>query len=229
MLYSGQEAVVWDLKTGRVVTTIPDCNLSPVLDPQGRRLAGFARSSDGSWRLGLWDVETGAEITRVELPPTGREPVPFPLRFSPDGLRVAATLHTGRPFEAAEIRRGQLVLWDTSSGQLTRLGDAMGASAFSAQGSRIAGVYGGPYSDATSAEVGLWDVVTGRQVLLLKGHGLNTARMANGVAFSPDGRRIVSAAARSDVIEVGPSLVEIRTWDATPWEGTPDSSPTSRR
>ena len=219
MLYSGQETVVWDLKTGRVVTTIPDCNLSPVLDPQGRRLAGFARSSDGSWRLGLWDVETGAEITCVELPPTG--PMPFPLQFSPDGLRVAATLHTGRPFDAAEIRRGQLGLWDTSSGQFTRLGDAIGARAFSADGARIAGVYGSQYSDGTSAEVGLWDVATGRQVLLLKGHGLNTARMANGVAFSPDGRRIVSAAARSDVVEVGPSQVEIRTWDATPWTGTP--------
>ena len=88
-----------------------------------------------------------------------------------------------------------------------------------ADGSRIAGVYGGQYSDATSAEVGLWDLATGRQVLLLKGHGLNTARMANSVAFSPDAGRIVSAAARSDVVEVGPSQVEIRSWDATPVSG----------
>ncbi len=221
MLYTGQETVVWDLKSGRVVTTIPDCNLSPVLDPQGHRLAGYSRSSDGSWRLCLWDVETGAEITRVELPPTGREPMPFPLLFSPDGRRVAATLHTGRPFDAAEIRRCQLVLWDTTSGRLTRLGDAMGARAFSADGSRIAAVYGGQYSDATSAEVGLWDVATGRQVLLLKGHGLNTAPAANGIAFSPDGRRIVSAVGRRAEANVDTLQVEIRTWDATPWTGTP--------
>lgn len=113
------------------------------------------------------------------------------------------------------------MLWDTSNGQLTRLGDAGGERAFNADGSRIAAVYGGQYSDATSASVGLWDVATGRQVLLLKGHSLNTAPAANGIAFTPDGHRIVSAVGRRTEANGDTLQVEIRTWDATPGDDRP--------
>ena len=62
----------------------------------------------------------------------------------------------------------------------------------------------------------LWDAATGRQVLALKGHSVNTFSRSSGIAFSPDGRRILSAVERRR-IATGPAVeLEVRLWDATP-------------
>jgi WD40 repeat protein len=49
--------------------------------------------------------------------------------------------------------------------------------------------------------VKVWDVTTGQEVLTLSGH----SRPISGVAFSRDGRRLVSSCGK-----------QIRVWDATP-------------
>jgi serine/threonine protein kinase/WD40 repeat protein len=215
------ETRVWDITTRRVVTTIPNC-AAAALDPQGRRLAGFARSPDRSRRFGVWDAETGADLVRLEMPDltADRELVldVMSLAFSPDGQRVVASVafrNSNRMI--GEASRSVLAVWDVGSGKLKQVTRGeFGELAFSPDGSRIASVYG-----SIAAEVGLWDAATARQVLALKGHGLNSDPRYSGIAFSPDGHRIVSAAPRGRLASGPLGQIEIRHWDATPWRGKP--------
>lgn len=87
-----------------------------------------------------------------------------------------------------------------------KLGRAQGAVVFSPDGARLA-AHIARYPQP--AEVGLWDVATGRQLLVLKGHA--GVSMLGGFAFSPSGDRIVSTA-----LLLGTNAVEVKTWDATP-------------
>ena len=215
-LDSGQiaEAKVWDMTTGQVVATIPECT-NGVLDSQGRRLAGFARSADQSWRAAVWDAETGAEVIRLELP----DPRPgaginidaMSLAFSSDGRMLAGSIAFRNPKENYDAARSFLAVWDVASGKLKHTGQGgVGTLAFNPDGSRIAGVFG-----STTAEVGLWDTETGRQVLALKGHG-NSRFSYSGIAFTPDGHQIVSAVTRGRLASGPRDQLEIKIWDATP-------------
>ncbi len=208
---------VWNVATGQVVTTIPHC-AHAALDPQGRRLVGFTRSPDQSWKAGVWHIETGEELARLEWPDPRMVPVAsHALAFSPDGLQVAATMDYNNPNRIGERAQPVLAVWDVPSGKLKqRIQGEFGAVTFSPDGRRIACVYG-----SDTAEVGLWDAETGRQVLTLKGHGSNTHGIASGIAFSPDGHQIVSAVIRSSLTRGPSNQAEIRIWDATPRKSTP--------
>src|SRR5262249_37668936 len=124
------------------------------------------------------------------------------IAFSPDGRRVAATISDLR-------HQSELIVGDLVSGGLMKLGHAQGAVVFSPDGTRLAA-----YSTLKlqPAEVSLWDVATGRQLLVLKGHAGTSAW--DGIAFSPSGDRIVSTAWLR-----GTDTVEVKTWDATPLQG----------
>jgi WD40 repeat protein len=94
-------------------------------------------------------------------------------------------------------------VWDTITGrEVLTLSQGRGsgqvwAVTFSPDGSRI--VTG--YRDATAA---VWDAVSGKKLLLLKGH----TDVLTALAFSPDGRRILSGSWDN----------EIKLWDATSGE-----------
>ena len=83
------EARVWDIATGRALTTIPDCAIV-TFDPDGKRLAGVALSPDRSSRAHLWDAVTGEERARLEMPAGGSGALS--IAFSPDGRQIAATI-----------------------------------------------------------------------------------------------------------------------------------------
>jgi WD40 repeat protein len=131
----------------------------------------------------LWDVDTGTIIyTRHNH--TGSI---FDVVFSPQGSRFATTAEDG----TAKI-------WDTLTGReiMTLYGSESGvvAAAFSPDGTYLA--------TANGATVKLWDIsLTGNQEWLdLRGHD----DRITGVAYSPNGKRIVTAGWDS----------QLRVWDA---------------
>jgi WD40 repeat protein len=69
--------------------------------------------------------------------------------------------------------------------------------AFSPDGNRLA-------SGSADGTVKVWDVITGQELLTLRGH----KREASAVVFRPDGKQLIS---------VGGSTIqgEVRVWDAT--------------
>ena len=214
-----REARVWDIATGRASTTIPDCSVM-TFDPDGKRLAGVAYSPERSARARLWDAVTGEERARLEWPTAGMGA--SSIAFSPDGRRIAATVSCRDLREPRELRV-ELVVWDAASGKVRELGHAHHRGVtFSPDGARIAAfmrdnVLHGP----GTADIGLWDAVTGRQVLVLKGNASWAEPNSHGIAFSPDGARMLSAVERKPGGLLGRGHLEVMVWDATPWMGNP--------
>ena len=116
------------------------------------------------------------------------------------------------------------MVWDVASGQFRDLGQAYTGVTFSPDGARVAASMRNRLSAGPGKpEVGVWDAVTGRQVLMLKGPTsyVNANPTPQGIAFSPDGTRLLSAVERSPR---GISFLEeseVKVWDATPWTGKP--------
>jgi WD40 repeat protein len=124
-------------------------------------------SPEPSGRAHLWDAVTGKERARLEWPTGATDP--SSIAFSPDGRQIAATI-VRRDLLLSRRFQYELVVWDPASGKVRELGHAYTGVAFSPDGARIAAsmrdsVLQGP----GTPEVGLWDAVTGRQVLVLKG------------------------------------------------------------
>ena len=78
----------------------------------------------------------------------------------------------------------------------------------------------------------IWDLATGQEVRTLLGH----SSYVNDVAFSPDGRRLVSASRRSDGPDLGPGLRPgrpgppgARPGRSGPWRSRPMAAPRLRR
>jgi WD40 repeat protein len=194
---------VWEIASGReLLTTQPiPAQVLPGLtfSPDGTRLAAVSGVPGHPSQILEWDATTGRECARWQGPAgsgTG-------IAFSPDGRLVAATAGNYRD-------QGELLVGDLLSGGLRRLGRAPGSVVFSPDGTRLAAFcafYPQP------AEVSLWDVATGRQLLVLKGHA-GSSWFWNGIAFSPSGDRIVSTARLQGV-----NAIEVKTWDATPLPG----------
>jgi WD40 repeat protein/serine/threonine protein kinase len=176
--------------------------------PDGKRLAGASRSG-----VTVWDAQTGRELLALE----GAVGV---VAFSPDGKRLAAP--------ARSDQGGEVKMWDAQTGQeLTTFKGHTGtisSVAFSPDGKRLA--CGGSRLDVTKAvgkridgagEVKVWDVQTGRELLVLKHTG------SVSVAYSPDGKRLASAGQKPDGTPLagagqksGPAAVvgEVKVWDA---------------
>jgi serine/threonine protein kinase/WD40 repeat protein len=188
---------VWEIATRRLLLTIePQSADAITFSPDGARLAAVGGARRHPSQILVWDATTGSECARWQVP-TGQRGTS--IAFSPDGRRVAATLGDYGD-------QGELVMGDLVSGGLMKMGRAQGAVAFSPDGARLAA-----YSALLPhpAEVSLWDVATGRQLLVLKGHA--SASATDGIAFNPSGDRIVSTAGLW-----GAHSVEVKTWDATP-------------
>src|SRR5262249_36314426 len=113
----------------------------------------------------VWDAETGQELYSLK----GHANEVSSVAFSPDGSRLASA-----------SRDGTVKVWNATTSQEAR---AIPEGTLSPDGKPLAGRVGN--------EVKVWDIQSGRETLTLTGH---TGRVSS-VAFSPDGRRLVSEAA----------------------------------
>jgi WD40 repeat protein len=149
-----------------------------VFSPDGTRLASASLDKT----VKVWSASGSAELRTLQGHTDGFDSV----AFSPNGARLASAGDDGL-----------VTFWDAVSGQeqCTLTGDAGGIHcvAFSPDGTKLA-------SAAAGAAVKLWDTVSGQELRTLKGHGLSPGHRSStgvfvyGVAFSPDGSQLASAA-----------------------------------
>jgi WD40 repeat protein/serine/threonine protein kinase len=162
----------------RDVTRAPEClvlrgaAMHVALSPDGKLVA-----TSGKFIV-LWDADTGKKLHTMENKKGSLEA----LAFSPDGAFLAAAIHRNYT--------GGVLVWDVKTGQLVKAlpdPDLTTAApcttvAFSPDGKLLA-------AGAVDRTVRVWDFDTGKERHRLGGH----TRSLTGVAFTQDGKRLVSA------------------------------------
>lgn len=138
--------------------------------------------------LKTWDLATGRE-SKAELPRARVGMLTFGrLSFSHDGKRLAAQCLSRSDVRILDAETGHEVLPPLNSLFPSRF-------EFSPDGTRLA-------TALTDGAVKVWDLTTGQETLMLKGH----TGIVSGLAFSPDWHRLISAS----------TDMTVRIWDATP-------------
>jgi WD40 repeat protein len=197
------QASVWDARTGAELLQLTGHTgtvMSASFSPDGTRI--ITGSTDGTAKV--WDARTGTP--RLEL--DGIKSPMASAAFSPDGTwMVTGGGAVGKPGEAA--------VWDARTGiprlALKGLKGRVKCLAISEDGTRIVTGSGGGEEwgspCARNGEATVWDAHTGAPLVELKG----LKEWVNSVAVSPDGTRIVTAAATAH----GVWVPELKVWDAT--------------
>jgi WD40 repeat protein len=181
-----QTVRVWDASTGEVRTLIGHSGavVYVAYSPDGRRLASASRGDpDSPAELRLWDLTTSRELLALPPQPEGFGGV----AFSPDGRHLVGP-----------GARGTVKTWDATTGQEVASfpchHGSTGLVALHPDGTRVA-------TPGAGNTVKLWDATTGQEILSLHGAG-----RPEGLAFSPDGRRLGAWSSKEDVW----------IWDGTP-------------
>jgi RNA polymerase sigma factor (sigma-70 family) len=180
----GYSVEVWDAKTNTVRYSC-EGGEHVSLSPDGGILAGISRTQK---QVRLWDVRAKKELEPLPLDPAPlkRFSTPnHPVAFSPDGKFLAVTGEA----EVGVYDLAKRKLVQRLKGSEGELYDVV----FSQDGTRLAAGDG--------RAVALWDLKTGEPC-----HDLGHGYAIDAVAFSPDGRTIVTGAEYSDSV--------VRSWDA---------------
>lgn len=184
-------ARTWDAKTGAPIQVFSGHGdrygvMSIAFSPDSRWVASGGDDGDGT--IHIWDVDSGEE--RMTLSRPGPLPVVWDLEFSDDGQQLVSCGGD------TMIRK-----WDLQSRQLTMTlqghVDAVTSIAFD----EISGI---ALSGSLDKTVKIWRPVVPQEPTALAGHG----GAVPGIAFRPDGNRIVTAGGHSY------QAPEINLWDA---------------
>jgi DNA-binding beta-propeller fold protein YncE len=175
--------LVWDAAGGKKLFSLTGHRAAVngvAFSADGKRLA----SASVDTTISIWDLDTAKEI----LPPLkGHKESVTVVAFSPDGKRLAST--------ATDLT---VKVWDVAGARqlLSFYGYSGTSLAFSPDGKQIAAasVPSGQFVAGFKGRPGLsdikvFDATSDRTFFLLHGHASEVA----GVAFHPDGKRLVSA------------------------------------
>lgn len=160
--------------------------------------------------VGLFLTYIGSSATPA---PPAKQPEPgsfvrpqgyLSLAFAPDGKSIATTCNDQLPIEFWEASTGKLVNTIKSPRDTTY--HSIEALAFSPNGETLA--TSGTIDEADGEIVQLWDVKTGKQTMIFKGHPVGVSV----TAFSPDGKLLASGAERTRLwdIKTGKSSVTLQ-------------------
>jgi len=197
----GKMLRVWDAESGEelaVLSSDESTIISVAYSPDGRRIV--SGSPDKTVRV--WDAESGTELTVLR----GHESMVMSVAYSPDGQRIVSGSYDK-----------SLWVWDAQSGaELTVLlghKSMVKSVAYSPDGRRFVSGSGGSAfggTDDNDNTVRVWDVESGAELTVLRGHEDSVL----SVAYSPDGRRIVSGSGRSVFRGTDDNDNTVRVWDA---------------
>ncbi len=188
------EVVIWDLKSGQSVLTLPGLTESGngsianvTFSPDGQYLA----TSEGR-TVRVWNAVTGGEVLR--LPSQGA--IVTKVAYSRDGSRLAAA-----------SRDGSVKIWDALTGEprVTVRGhaSAVWGLTYSPDGRRLVTAAGGynKGGELLYSEIKLWDALTGQEIFALHGSLAQSPR----VAFDRSGQRLAANGDRGVTIWEGVS------------------------
>lgn len=182
---AGVEVKLWDVHTRKEIYTLEHGKwvLAVAFSPDGRMLA----TGDESGHINIWDVQTQQTVVQLD----GDSTAVYTLMFSPDGKILASGGYEGK------IELWKVEGWE-HLGTLT-----VGATAFTVRFSPDSSTL----ANTGYESVELWKVDSGEKIATLTGH----TGWVNAVAFSPDGRSLVS----------GGDDETLRIWDVTPYRAIP--------
>ena len=189
---SWHEVNIWDVSTADKIATLERKRRvgAVAFSPDGKILvsANTDRFGGTDGTVELWDVSTSEFVATLR----GHTERITAIAFSPDGIRLAATL-----------RDGTLKLWNAGTGQhvstLRKIG--VWSMVFSPDGTTLA-------TGSFDGTVKLSDVKSGRRVAILRGHGGSVDTMA----FSPDGTTLAVGARGADQSSRG----MVKLWEFPP-------------
>jgi DNA-binding beta-propeller fold protein YncE len=190
-LVNGRAALVlWDMARGRQVWRADagmGMVLSVAISPDGKYAIAGGLPSSGP-PAAIFDMATGKRIMTVR----GFFREVNWVDFSPDG-RYFVVNHQAGEF----IPQANISLYDTATGRFVRaFNPDYGTSIFSLKRTVTAFSPDGKYllSGGFDAVLRLWNVETGEQLKIIKGHKQGMDGGVNGIAFSPDGKYAVTTA-----------------------------------
>lgn len=183
---SEDAALVWDVKTGHVVDSFRSrvaAVRAVAFSPDGKRVAAASDGFGGT--IAIWDLTSG-QIQTVLGGHGDREHI-HKIAFRADGRRIAVLVGEQRIVVWDPTARRQVCVCKVPNGQILDM-------AFSPDGRQIAAV-GGPNPEQPG-EVTLFDLASGRPADHFAAH----TKAASAVAFSPDGRQMITGSADATAI-----------------------------